>query len=335
MEENNLKETIQEMLETSKSKNITLEEIYQFTKTIYSPEIAKQMDTIIEKLVQENKLEPLKNAKKNLIGTPLKYRIVKPKKDYIEVKQEIMKLHNKINIQYYLKHPEEYEEDRDEILKINNFITLENKEPILTVNERSYQIWKDEKKLKQQENILKKLGIDFKELNCYETYEPFFYFENNQYNEKNKKVLIIENRDTFWTFKKIAEKYQNFYLIIYGEGKKILNSFEYIENFNIKKETDILYFGDIDYEGINIYVSLVQTYSDYHILPYVVAYHKMIELENNPNQIKKKQNKREDYIEVFLNYFDEEDRKKLRIMFENNFYIPQEILNYEEVEKIV
>ena len=61
----------------------------------------------------------------------------------------------------------------------------------------------------------------------------------------------------------------------------------------------------------------------------------MIELENNPNQIKKKQNKREDYIEVFLNYFDEEDRKKLRNMFENNFYIPQEILNYEEVEKIV
>lgn len=335
MEENNLKETIQEMLETSKSKNITLEEIYQFTKTIYSPEIAKQMDTIIEKLVQENKLEPLKNAKKNLIGTPLKYRIVKPKKDYIEVKQEIMKLHNKINIQYYLKHPEEYEEDRDEILKINNFITLENKEPILTVNERSYQIWKDEKKLKQQENILKKLGIDFKELNCYETYEPFFYFENNKYEKKNKKILIIENRDTFWTFKEITKQYQNFYLVIYGEGKKILNSFKYIENFNVKNDAEILYFGDIDYEGINIYVSLLQKYRDYRILPYVVAYHRMIELENNPNKIRKRQNRREDYIEVFLNYFDIEDRKKLRNMFENNFYIPQEILNYEEVEKIV
>lgn len=335
MEKNELEQRIREILKKVKSQNITLEEIYQSTKIVYSPEIAKQMDIIIGNLVQENKLEPLKNARKNLMGTPLKYRIVRYQKDYAETKQEIMQLHEKINVQYYLKHPEEYEEYRDEIFKINNFIALEEKGQTLTVNERSYQIWKDEKKLKQQENILKKLGIGFKELNCYETYEPFFYFENNQYNEKNKKVLIIENRDTFWTFKKIAEKYQNFYLIIYGEGKKILNSFEYIENFNIKKETDILYFGDIDYEGINIYVSLVQTYSDYHILPYVVAYHKMIELENNPNQIKKKQNKREDYIEVFLNYFDTEDRKKLRNMFENNFYIPQEILNYEEVEKIV
>lgn len=335
MEKDSIKEKIIEKLEKSKMKSITLEEIYQVAQIVYSPDMVRKMDTIIKELIQENRLEPLKTSKKNLIGTPMKYRIINMKKDDISIKQEITKLHKKMNIQYYLKHPEEYIKNREEILKLEEFLKLEQKGKMLTVNERSYQIWQDEKKLKQCESILNKLKITFRDLNCYETYEPFFYFENHQYNKEPKRVLIIENRDTFWTFEKIAKQYNDFYLVIYGEGKKILNSFEYLKNFNIGEDTPILYFGDIDYEGINIYIALAQKYKKHSILPYREAYHKMLELEKHPNKIKNKQNIRKDNIEVFLQYFDKEDQTKLQYIFENNRYIPQEIINYEEVEKII
>lgn len=335
MEKDTIKQKILEIIQKSKLKSITLEEIYKLAEIVYSPEIAKQIDTIVKELIEENLLEPFKTSKKNVIGTPLKYRIIKIEKDYVYIKEEISKLYKKIDIKYYLKHPEEYEQHRKEILQINDFMKIEDKGKVLTVNERSYQIFKDEKKLKEQESILKKLGLTFKDLNCYETYEPFFYFENNQYNKKVKTILIIENRDTFWTFKKVAKLYNTFYLVIYGEGKKILNSFEYIKNFKLEEDTKILYFGDIDYEGINIYVSLVQNYKNYQILPYTEAYQKMLELETNPNKVKKNQNIRKDSINEFLKYFSKEEKDKLKYIFENNFYIPQEIINYEEVEKIV
>lgn len=334
MEETKLKEKIIEAIQKSKLKNITLEEIYQATNHIYSPEMAKQIDKIMKELIQENKIEPLKTAKKNSIGTFLKYRIIKIKKDYKESQQEIMKLHKKVDIQYFLKHPDEYEKWRKEIEAINNFLEVNYQGEPITVNERSYQIFKDEKKLKQNENLLKKLGMKWKDLNCYETYEPFFYFENTKYQQKIKKILIIENRDTFWSFQKSAQKDNRFYLIIYGEGKKILNSFDYIENFNLPKKSEILYFGDIDYEGINIYLALAKKYENYHILPYIEAYHKMLTLEDKPRKVKNNQNKKEDNITMFLKYFQEEDKNKLEYLFRNKLYIPQEIINYEEVEKL-
>lgn len=334
MEETEPKEKIIEAIQKSKLKSITLEEIYQASRTIYSPEMAKQTEKIIQELIQEKRIEPLKNAKKNSIGIPLKYRIIKEKKDDRNSQQEIMKLHKKIEIQYFLKHPDEYEKWKMEIEAIHNFLKGSSKGERITVNERSYQLFKDEKKLKQNENLLKKLGIEWKDLNCYETYEPFFYFENTKYQQKNKKILILENRDTFWSFQRRAQKDNSFYLIIYGEGKKILNSFDYIQNFNLPKKSEILYFGDIDYEGINIYLALAQKYETYHIVPYLEAYHKMLTLEDKPRKVKNKQNKREENITRFLEYFQAEDRNKLEKLFKNELYIPQEIINYEEVEKL-
>lgn len=42
--------------------------------------------------------------------------------------------------------------------------------------------------------IIKKLGLRLQDLKCYETYEPFFYYENKEFSKG--KILIIENKDT-------------------------------------------------------------------------------------------------------------------------------------------
>ena len=55
--------------------------------------------------------------------------------------------------------------------------------------------------------------------------------------------------------------------------KKILKSFEFINNFKLENNI-IEYFGDIDYEGINIYEQLKSKYSQYNIKAYKTGYQK-------------------------------------------------------------
>ena len=60
------------------------------------------------------------------------------------IKQEIINLSNKLKIDYYLKNTKEYQKDKEIINSISKFIS-ESIEGVLTINERSYQIFKNEK----------------------------------------------------------------------------------------------------------------------------------------------------------------------------------------------
>lgn len=188
--------------------------------------------------------------------------------------------------------------------------------------------------LKEREDIIKKLGLTLQDLKCYETYEPFFYYENKEFSKG--KILIIENKDTFWTIQNAVKtnKYKNIYLIIYGEGKKILKSFEFINNFKLENNI-IEYFGDIDYEGINIYEQLKSKYSQYNIKAYKTGYQKILDIEKNPNKIRANQICNLKNNEEFLKEFDKDYQRKLKYMFENKLYIPQEVFNASIAEKIM
>lgn len=108
-----------------------------------------------------------------------------------------------------------------------------------------------------------------------------------------------------------------------------MKSFPYIENLNLGGNEQIFYFGDIDFEGINIFLLLQEKYSEYNILPYLDGYKKMLELEKSPKDIRANQNIKNDNIEKFISFFDEKYQEKLKYIFENKKYIPQEILNYD------
>ena len=148
---------------------------------------------------------------------------------------------------------------------------------------------------------------------------------------KNKTILIIENKDTFWTIVKAIQKLkiENIYMIIYGEGKKILKSFSFIEEFKIDSKDNIYYFGDIDFEGINIYVSLKEKYNKYNISAYTKGYETILDIEKTPEKVRKNQNINQDKIERFISEFDKKYKDKLIEIFNNKKYIPQEVFNYE------
>lgn len=326
-----IKEQIIVLVKSKKSKTINIKEIRENLNLEYTPQNEKILKNEIEKLVQERYIEPQKTSKTNVEGISEKYKIIK--QDDANIKQEIINLSNKLKIDYYLKNTKEYQKDKEIINSISKFISKPI-EGVLTINERSYQIFQNEKLLKEREDIIKKLGLTLQDLKCYETYEPFFYYENKEFSKG--KILIIENKDTFWTIQNAVKtnKYKNIYLIIYGEGKKILKSFEFINNFKLENNI-IEYFGDIDYEGINIYEQLKSKYSQYNIKAYKTGYQKILDIEKNPNKIRANQICNLKNNEEFLKEFDKDYQRKLKYIFENKLYIPQEVFNASIAEKIM
>lgn len=320
-----------------KNKTINLSEIYKKLKLPYTPQNDKIINNILIDLEEKGYIQPLKTTKQDFQGSFEKYKILKLRKENEEkIKEEILKLNKKIKIDYFLKYPEEYIKNKEIIIPINEFIKQINERKIekITVNERSYQIYKNEKRLKENEEILKKLGITYNDLYAYDTYEPFFYYINTEYEmkeSKNKTILIIENKDTFWTIVRVVKKLkiENIYMIIYGEGKKILKSFSFIEEFKINSKDNIYYFGDIDFEGINIYVSLKNKYNKYNISVFTKGYQKILDIEKTPEKISTNQNINQNKIEKFINEFDSKYKDKLIEIFNNKKYIPQEVFNYE------
>lgn len=320
-----------------KTKTMNLSEVYEKLKLPYTPQSDKIINNILTNLEEKGYIQLLKTTNKDFQGSFVKYKILKLKEENEEkIKEEILKLDKKIKIDYFLKHPKEYIKHKKIIIPINEFIKQTNggKIETITVNERSYQIYKNEKCLKENEEILKKLGLTYKDLYAYDTYEPFFYYINTEYKIrklKNKTILIIENKDTFWTIVKAIQKLkiENIYMIIYGEGKKILKSFSFIEEFKIDSKDNIYYFGDIDFEGINIYVSLKEKYNKYNISAYTKGYETILDIEKTPEKVRKNQNINQDKIEKFINEFDKKYKDKLIEIFNNKKYIPQEVFNYE------
>ena len=163
-----IKEQIIVLVKSKKSKTINIKEIRENLNLKYTPQNEKILKNEIEKLVQERYIEPQKTSKTNVEGISEKYKIIK--QDDANIKQEIINLSNKLKIDYYLKNTKEYQKDKEIINSISKFISKPI-EGVLTINERSYQIFQNEKLLKEREDIIKKLGLTLQDLKCYETYE--------------------------------------------------------------------------------------------------------------------------------------------------------------------
>lgn len=221
-------------------------------------------------LISDNLISPVGRKPDLADGLYSKYRICKTpvRKDGELANQIIREITPPAVIDFYLKNPDLYLEDREVIEKIIKFL---NQAPgdIVTVNERSYQLFGDEKFFRgaessrsRGETILHRLGLDYRDIGCEETVEPFFSFMSKDFHSSaGRYIFIIENRDTFWSFKRSIMNSIKADMLIFGEGRKILSSFQFMEEYNVDPEGDtIFYFGDLDAEGVNIFCELDERY---------------------------------------------------------------------------
>lgn len=326
------------MLKKIKKKTITLEEI----KDLYKKYNYEDVVLLINELLDKNKIEPIKNSAITPYNPPLytKYRIKKETvMDEESLLEELNQLHFKLSSSFYKKNLNLYKKDRTYIQELNNYLfissnSLKNK---ISVNERSYEIFKDEKFLMSDngKDIIKRLGISLSSFfNVYMTPEPFCYVSVNRKCEQN--ILIVENKDTYVGLIKLFNKGiktimgRNIDTIIYGEGYKIISSFEYINeditlDYLNDKNNKILYWGDIDREGFIIYNTFKNKYNMMNISLFEEAYRLMVLKSKEFELTNIKHNQKQEY-KIGLEELPLDLKSEICSIIDNNQYIPQEIL---------
>lgn len=302
----------------------------------------------VKQLVEDAVLLPVGPTPNTIGGVYSKYKKInemKPKEDEL-VPEMVRIIVPPAKLDYYLKNPRDYTEDREIITIISDFLRQRRFE-MVTVNERAYELFRDEKFFKgtgkarsRGERILKRLGLNYQSIGCKETLEPFFSFAKKDFHLHNeRKIYIIENKDTFWSFKDNvmeAAAAVTVDMLIYGEGRKILSSFKFIEEYEINpKRDEVFYFGDLDPEGINIYAELAAGYPQYQIDPFYAGYEAMVAigLARPPAVIPKQQVVKAVNIERFLAGCNKELAEKLNELFISGCYIPQEALSAVEMRE--
>lgn len=333
----------------SENKYIPLRNLFSIVEDInpdmpvflQSPEGQAVFLSSINTLVYEKSISPVGN-KPNHKGLYAKYKKIEQndKKDNQIITEIIRNISLPAVLDYYLKYPDDYLKDKGIINIIMNYMK-ERDSSVVTVNERAYELFGDEKFLKgdekarsRGESVLKRLGLDLQQLGCYETVEPFFSFlKKDFYSKQVHNIYIIENKDTFWSFKKhIMDLPARIKpdMLIYGEGKKILSSFKYIDEYGVNPRVDTVhYFGDLDAEGINIYCDLKAKFPQYNIIPFYEGYEAVLEigLKRGTAKTPKQQKTNNDNISQFTNELDINLATRIRKLISGGFYMPQEALS--------
>lgn len=285
----------------------------------------------------------------------LKYN-VNFNKEIVKFNQEDLKflavLNKKINVDYYRKNIKAFYEDKEYIRVYNNFLNEidEGKHnEIISINERSYHLFKDEKIIKGGKGVeplagrvLKRLKLEYEDIGCRDNYEPLLILTMPTFfSKESRNIIVVENLDTYWTLNRIAMDNVDFRdmtdMLIYGKGNAITGEFAQYDRYNISDKDRIFYFGDIDNHGFYIYAQFKEKFKNLNITLAVKLYELMIDLSdiNNLKDVRTdNQSKLKDIeLENVINNLTGDYRSKLRYILLNNKYIPQEVLNYENLSE--
>ena len=230
-------------------------------------------------LIEQHKIKAVKksplNGKTPALHTS--YWLLEDAPDYAEQIEELkFRMSPAIKTDYYLNHPEVYREEGKWVRMLNRYLLgqpeleSETEPELVSLNERSFQIWGREKFLQREQGkkVLAHCGIEMKQLGVYTTTEPLAYYSGSR--KTPQTVLILENKDTFYSMRRhLMTGAERIFgtetgTLVYGAGKGILRSYEdfrFCVEPHIRDERNrILYFGDLDYEGIGIYERLAELF---------------------------------------------------------------------------
>lgn len=309
----------------------------------------------VEELIENGLLSPVKASGNNGRIPPLynKYRIIRPREDYTEYVESIRRLNPILNIAAYLKRPELYKKHCEIVEGLSRYLWYEAgllDEP-MSRKERSFSIWGREKLIDENYALVREvlkfnnLGEDF--LNYYDTPEPFFEYVHSYVPEMS--VLILENKDTWFSFRKLMQATgKNQFagvalnLLLYGEGNKITKKgalAEYAGGMlgrQAGQTIRFLYFGDLDREGIRLFYRTCEANPGLSIKPFAPLYRLMLDLAQGRKMPESKDKRDvEASIEDFAGLSGFADSTVIKDLLASGRYIPQEIINYQVLSGIL
>ncbi len=311
----------------------------------------KELYNQIQLLKEKQQIKEIESSLFNGLNPPLKSRwqiIVEndtPQWD----KSKILKYSDLLDLTYYINHPAQQTElEWEYIENIYKFLKSREEREWASVEERSLELFYDEKFLinrkettKGKYGICNRLKITYHDLKIKKYGEMFIYWNRGTENIKN--IIILENHSTFFSYKRIAEGRQKVLgvkpdILIYGEGKKVESSIAFLKEITNTENVEIFYFGDIDSEGFGIYYRLKEKYSEMNIQLHQEAYKHLLSIckRDYPLGGQQKNQKYLDYfIEEMKPYLEEEEINKLISIWNREYRVPQELINYEYLLKVI
>ena len=211
---------IEKLISQSKLKSLSCSKLEDQIEQLLGEDYSRRggyanFERILKQLCVRGVLEPVKVSGTNGRNPFLynRYRKVSLCLEH-ELRLNLINLHSFIRSAAYSKFPQAYTEDLSYILALDAFLKdphqRESLGESISVNERSFQIFKDEKFLLSDRGriFLQRIGRTLADLSCYITTEPFFYidYRSKQLGENNPDpsytALIVENKDTFYSIKR-------------------------------------------------------------------------------------------------------------------------------------
>ena len=351
-------------------KKISLEQLMEESGT----EDYREQYGYVCRLMEEKRILPVKSSPLNGKKPALhrSYWLVEDTVDYSGLIEELKyDITPEIKTDYYMNHLDVYQEEKKWVNLLNDYFSKQKgkeispwscqQEPekwqdVISLNERSFQRWGREKFLQREQGrrILAHCGVETQQLGVYETTEPLAYYSVSRMIPQT--VVILENKDTFYSMRlhlmnMCKEQCSGIIFgvevgtVVYGAGKGILRSYEdfrfCVEPHINERENQILYFGDLDYEGIGIFERLAGLFdaegieiccrvTGHRVLPFIQAYEKMVEKAERCGidflpESSEKQNR--NLSGLFWSFFPKNLQDKMLQILESGKYIPQEIVN--------
>lgn len=310
-------------------------------------EFAKSINDIEEKGI----IKSINASDYNGLNPSLKLRweIVVKEEKLNWNRSKMMQLSDCLDFTYYINNPiYQTKSEWEYIENIYRFLKVRDIREWASVEERSLELFYDEKYLinrketsKGKYGILKRLKISYEDLKMKKYGEMFIYW--NRGTKDIRRVIVLENHSTFFSYKRVAEEGRLIFgfepdILIYGGGNKIENSFSFIEEIADISNVQVLYFGDVDSEGFGIYYRLKERYKDIDISLQKEAYNHLINIVDRDYK-KISKNKNELYLNCFLeeveDYLDSNTIGKLKDIWNRDLRIPQELIDYEYLLKVI
>jgi len=313
---------------------------------------------LLKKLEAKSKIRPIKSADFNQRQPQLKKRwqLIKEKISGWKEK-EILKLSRELKLNYYLKRPEQQTKKlKKKLFSLCEFLTTKSEREWASREERSLELFADEKFLSRAEGkkLLNNLKLNLTDLKAEQYNHLFVYWTLKP--DQIKNILIMENHSAFIGAKKAVAAginifEQDFETVIYGQGKKIVNSFSFLEELlGLDREAEaitdrsakidqlkIYYAGDLDPEGLAIYTALKDKYPYFEIKLLGEYYQLLLEQADNFYPYHKRQNKNQQVLARVEAEFREQGFVELAAelveAWGNDQRLPQELVTLEVYKK--
>jgi hypothetical protein len=314
---------------------------------------------LLKKMEAEEKIRAIKSSDFN-------QRQPRLKKRWSLVKEEpagwsdkvILKLSRQLNLSYYLKRPaQQTGELKQQLFRLAEFLNNKSEREWTSREERSLELFADEKYLSRTagKKLLSNLKLSLADLKAQQYNHLFVYWTKDPTQINN--ILIMENHSAFIGAKKALAAgidifARDFDTVIYGQGKKIIRSFSFLEELLGLKAADenysqrqqllnglnIYYAGDLDPEGLAIYVGLENKYPDFKIKLLAEYYQLLLEESERFYPCRKRQNKNQNVLAEVLIEFEaggyNDLAAELQRAWENDLRLPQELVTLEVYKKI-